>query len=647
MAERELTPEEIEAMGLNSPRERELTPEEIAKHGLDAPPRIAPPRVGPGETYLNRVIDVIPLGRSIANVASAGILQAGKAAGLGRSDVRFTDQAKKERREAGLPDFEEEVIPGPVDTYRGVRDERNLRTQAGSDQNKWAGRLGTATGIGLSLFAPLPKVAVGAGAAGRVGSAALTGAGYGGLFGATHGPADLVDGEVGQFAKDVVGVDGLERSADEWKKGNKWRAMLEFFGSGAVGGAGLGGLTAGAVEGARVAEPALRSASIRGGRRVLQGGSDLSAGQKKPLSDEAVEAALREEAIVPFGTTGGAAERLDASTAKYGAEYRRIVETLKARGVVGPDAKRLAEELLKTGSAADLETMNDGVLKAYTEAARKVSEKAPQRPALPDDFPEEMRGLAPGMEPGDLPLDRGLNLTRSAQKEAKKAYKALQDTEVGDAQIDIARTLRLASERAVDRGGVLAGKGSETSRLASEFIPIKQKLGPLIEASEAATRGASKAAQRSSVGIKDMMVGAATGNPFAAAPVAVGSSMAGSRLPSTFASGAYKTAEALRTGTAAPSIAKAASQTVAPVANRPGGVMTSPSLANSFLFALKEDPSELGKYGPVIAKEKTPEAQLAMTQALIQTDPEFAQLFAEMKKRLSSGGSLPEASRGP
>lgn len=63
-------------------------------------------------------------------------------------------------------------------------------------------------------------------------------------------------------------------------------------------------------------------------------------------------------------------------------------------------------------------------------------------------------------------------------------------------------------------------------------------------------------------------------------------------------------------------------------------------MAGVYLELINADPSALGKYGAAIAREKTPDDQLAMTEALRQTDPEFAKLFEGLKQRfLTQRGS--------
>ncbi len=593
------------------------------------------PKVGPVETYLRRTWDTLPGARPFWNAAGAAAKKA--ALEYYSSDVRLSDGVKSEMRAAGMPDPDQE--PGFVETYRETRDDNLRRMDAGSEQNPWSGRLGTATGIGMMLAAPLPKFVppAGSSALARVGAASATGGGYGMFYGATHGPADLTKGEVGQFSRDVLGVDGLVRAKEELDKGNKFRSLLEFAGAGGAGGAGVGALLAGVAEIARPAAGLIKRSAVGTGRRVLQGGSDLSSATKKPLSDKAVEAALEEGAIQPLGNTAGAANKLEKITDKTGAEYRALIAELEKRGVAGADAKTLAEKLRARRAEVEPDTMSDAVPKVYEDAATKVAAKAPQRPSLPPFFKEELRGALPGTEPGSLPLSRGLKLTRSSQEEARRAYRALQDTELGDAQMDVARFLRLANEESVAQAGRLAGPGSETAALADKFVPIKRKLGPLIEASEAAERGASKAAQRSAgPGLRATMMGASTGSPLTGIPAAMATEMVAGRLPSTYASGAYRLARALETGAAGSRAAIGAEEAMSPGA-RPGGILASRGLAQAYLELLNTNPKAVGKYGPVIASERTPDDRLAMTYALVQNDPEFAQLLETLARQMNGG----------
>lgn len=156
------------------------------------------PKVGAGETFINRAVNMIPLGRPVVDALSTAAMQGAKALGVGKSGVQLTPQAQAELGSMGVERQPEDTIGNTVDTYRTMRDTRAQRTAAGSKQNPWAGRAGALTGFGLSLLAPLPK-----GGAGLTGAMA-TGAGYGALAGLTDGKADLTRGEFGQALEDTV-----------------------------------------------------------------------------------------------------------------------------------------------------------------------------------------------------------------------------------------------------------------------------------------------------------------------------------------------------------------------------------------------------------------------------------------------------------
>ena len=196
----------------------------------DEQPAATGPKVGAGETFLNRAVNALPGGRAVTDAASTAVMQAAKALGVGSSGVKFTPQAQAALQAKGVDTGPESTIPGVVDTYRNARDTRAERTEAGAEQNPWAARFGTAAGIGLSLFAPLPK-APGVG----LGSSVATGAGYGALEGLTNGKANLTRGEYGQAALDTL-------------KGGAFGAGMGALGHGAMA---LGQRASSALRGAR------------------------------------------------------------------------------------------------------------------------------------------------------------------------------------------------------------------------------------------------------------------------------------------------------------------------------------------------------------------------------------------------------------
>jgi hypothetical protein len=235
-----------------------------------APVVDAPPQIGSAETFINRATNAIPAGKPIVDAFTAAELQASRFAGsmlpralarrlpgvIPEQDARLTPQAKAELTALGEP-VERGAPHDFVDTYRDVRDTRAARTELGSEQNPWAGRAGTATGMLLSAGLPLPAVKAGGEAAAGVPAAvaaaarptllkralagAATGAGYGALGGITDGPADLTRGDVAGAARDAAlgGTFGALMGGTMpavTTPGNLWRSMP----AGAVLGAGVG-----------------------------------------------------------------------------------------------------------------------------------------------------------------------------------------------------------------------------------------------------------------------------------------------------------------------------------------------------------------------------------------------------------------------
>lgn len=474
------------------------------------PPPAAPqsPEVGGGETFLNRAVNAVPLGRLATDSLGAALLKALSP----RSSVEFTQQAKDDLAAAGTPVQEAPETPGLVELYREVRDRRKERDAAGAQQHPVAAGLGTTAGIGLSLLAPLP-VAKGGGAGAtlgsRLGAGILTGAAYGGLDGLTNGDADLTRGDVGGALKDTA-------------KGAALGGLL-----------GLGGGLV--TEGVRKAAPALRQLAIKQGKRVIQGNSDIAAATRKPLSDEAVEEVLASGGIRPLSTTQKTYERVAGLAEEQGAAYNQLVKELEARGVHGPDARELADKMMARGAELEPRTLNEAIPAEYLKRAEQVAGKA--------------------QENGRLGLSQAEDLKRSAQEMAR--YDRLTNSSTEEAKQDVASMLRQSVEDAIDEAAQTAGPGSEVERLGQQFVPTKQRLGRLLEARTFAEKGASKAEQRSAVGLKDYLLGAASGGPATALGTALLSSVARNRAPSTISSGAYALAKALEGGGAHTGLARA------------------------------------------------------------------------------------------
>lgn len=492
------------------------------------------PAVGAGETLLRRSTSALPLGKPVVDTISAGIVQALRP-GPG---AELTPQARAELEAMGETPAAE---PGYWDTYRDIRDTGAIREAAGSDQHPLAAGAGTITGVGLSLLAPLPKVKVGTGTAGRIGSAALTGGAYQALNSGVASQADLTRGEWGQFSKDVVGVTGLEEARKELAQGHIGRATLKAMGAGLIGGLATGGTLGTVTELAR--KPlgdAMNKVAAAQGRRVLLNGADQLS-TRKPVPDDVVLAAIDEGGIIPLGTTRGAAARLEGKADKIGAQYGQLLAKLEERGVRGPVAQEVADELLRRGAALERNTMIDQLPAEYLEQAEKIVGKAAPSPTLG--------------------LTQAEQLKRSLQKLAKSSYERLEPPEIADVRRDIASVVRQANEDAVMSA---AGSNSQTAGLAEQFVPMKERLGKVISAEEAAQRGAARVAQRKSGAMPsalESMVAVGSGHPEVALIKPVLGAL-NSRGTSTIAAGARGFAKALEAPTAPAAAARLAQQSV-------------------------------------------------------------------------------------
>lgn len=492
---RELSDDEAEALGLPVQRKgRELSQEEATSLGLpvQAPP---PAEVGMGETFLNNAAGALPLGKQIVNAGTAGLMK------LLRPEpgAKLTPQAAAE---LGIDYDAQDDLPSLADEYRSARSRFDERTEAGSEQNPNIATAGKVTGVGLSIAAPfMPKVSVGAGAGGRIASSALTGSGYGALNSAANSRGDLMKGEVGQVLSDAVGVDALKKAKEHLDKGEWGKAALYLASAGGVGGLLTGGLLSGTGEVARKtgALDALagvaKRVGIKQGRRVLTNGAD-SMSNRNALPDDVVEEALRSKGIKAFGTTEGARDRLSIKAGEVGEEYARIVASLEAKGVSGPDARKLADELFESAAKLEPLTMNNALPQEYLDSATKL--------------------LAKGGPSGKLGLSQTESLKRSLQDMAK--YGKLEETPLNIVRRDVASRVRQANEDAIEAAAKAAPADAELGELAAKFVPVKQRTGRLIQASEAAERGAARGEQRNAISLTDKMMataGLATGNPAA------------------------------------------------------------------------------------------------------------------------------------
>lgn len=499
------------------------------------------PQVGAGETFLNKAGEALPAGRPLSMALATLFGQGAKALGVGSPGARLTPQAQAEL-DAGAGDIApaertalragpRNALPGVLEMYRQLRDRAAERTAAGEEQNRLAGKAGTVFGTGLSIAAPfLPKASAGSGAAGRILSNALTGAGYGVVNGATNGRADLTKGEVGQFLKDAAGSEGLTQAAEDAKAGKYGRAALDVASSGGIGGGLTGGALGAVGEGVRAAArplaESIKAGALSQGRRALLSGAD-SLSRRTPVADAAVEEAIRSGAMPAFSNTKGILKRLGGVVEEADQQRQSIIGALEAKGVKGPDARAVADQLVTKGAAVERNTLNNALPAKYLEQADNLLGKAGPN--------------------GELGLTQAEKLKGSAQDLAK--YGKFEETPLNEVNRDIAATIRQANEDAIAKAAQASSGDTELQALNSQFVPAKQRLGNLLQAEEAATRGASREANRGHFGLKQTMHGAAaiaSGHGLLAAPLAMGSHFLQTRAPSAVANYGLSLADILR-----------------------------------------------------------------------------------------------------
>lgn len=279
---------------------------------------------------------------------------------------------------------------------------------------------------------------------------------------------------------------------------------------------GTGVATAGALKALPILSRFLNSGALATGRRVLTNVSG-SLSRAKPLSDEAVSEAFNQGVFKPFGTSGGASQRLDAAREAMGQRYSKIISDLESQGITGPDAQRLAQSFASRAQTISGSTMNPAVPKIYESAAEQTASK----PTLA----------------GALKLSQTEDMKRSLQGMAKSAYKQFQPSEVGQAHEDTASMMRQAVEDEIARQTQNASPVAQET--AAQFIPVKQQLGNLIEASNASREGMARQAKRSAIALPDWLAATAEMNRSNSLPQAIASAaathMLRSRGPSTAA----------------------------------------------------------------------------------------------------------------
>lgn len=457
--------------------------------------------------------------------------------------ARLTPSAKAELLARG------EKIPdqrgGRELTRDNIRDE-DKRAQEFNPGVNMAGRVGA----GLASAYVLPG-----GAAKSIGGMMKVGTGYGALGGLGASEADLEGGEYG-------------------------RALLD---------TGVGGLSGGVLSGAagaglKVAPSLLNylsgatyQGSLNKGRNVLLNGADQLS-NNKPIPDAVVLRALNEGHIKPFGTTQGAATRLERALDEAGDTYGATVTRLEDLGAQGPDALELAQQFSARARDLSGRSGDPRIPNLYATEAEKVLDTAANN--------------ATANTTGKLPLRDAENYKRDLQNLARYNKTDATQTPLDPHRREAASTFRQAIEDSIERdaqaaGG--AGTGNPLADVAATFIPVKTRYGELAQALQAAEKGVARGSQRTSssllpdTGALGDILGAGVSPAALLAKPATGALK--SRLPSTLARAGLPLSELL--GALSRATARgAASSSVRSTAAKAGGL--SPDEVNAIVDWLQK-----------------------------------------------------------
>lgn len=487
----------------------------------------------------------------------------------------------------------------PVDPGNVLRDRLRRESHAAQDAHPV---LSFAAHVGGDIASDYLASKIGtpvASTAYQVGSGALAGAGM----------------SEGETIKDVAIDSGIG-------------AGTALFGN-AVGRYALGPLAA------RVA-PALRrwlnEKAVDQGRRVLTNGAD-SLSNRQPVAEEAVKEAIDSGAIKPLGTTQGAFKRLDRLAEDQGAAYGAVVEELEKQGVKGPAAKEIADELMSRASVLRPNTMNDALPAEFEKQAAEVLSKRTFAPKATGTTLTGGTRYAIQRDP-NLGLSQTESLKRSLQKLAQ--YDRTASKPLNDVRKEIASVVREANEEAIEAAGK-ANPGTDIEHLAEGFVPLKQRLGRILEAREAAQRGAARGAQRRGVGISDYLTAnaaAAAGDPTGGLATGAANNFLRNRGTSAVAVGARRIAESAPVRNAREVLPAAVGEVMPPLLRGLGlsSGDEAESRRNAFervKAALESDPEALGRYArPLVKAAESGEGELAaLHYALSAEDEEYRKLI--------------------
>lgn len=354
--------------------------------------------------------------------------------------------------------------------YESERNYRRKENDRASTDQRGAYLGGNVAG-GLLTVPLLPGAAPAGGTAGLL-SAAKVGAAYGAASGA--GRAETMADVPGAMATDAA--------------------------VGAVAGPALGAASRlvgrGVSAGVNSVRAKLAETALEQGRKALTGNAGTIS-VKKLLSPESVAAAYESGAIRPGATVKGIAERLGPAREAVGDEYGQIVRALEAAGVKGPNALALGQGLRQEARQISTQSLGSPAPGMYERIGLELQ-----------GLKQGMHGISPGVPKIDtstaalgvvdprLGLVQAENMKRTLQNAARAEYVKEGGTSLsGEAKMELASRLRQAVEDAID------AQASRAPAEAAAFVPVKRRLGALLEASGAADTAAARAARKSNVGL--------------------------------------------------------------------------------------------------------------------------------------------------
>jgi hypothetical protein len=210
--------------------------------------------------------------------------------------------------------------------------------------------------------------------------------------------------------------------------------------------------------------------------------AQLALGKATP---EAAEEALKSGALRFGRTVEDVWQQLKGVKSAEGGAHQTLLRNLEKQGASGAEVTPVLEQLNSAAEDAALNNPgNPEIAKEYRQAAKRIQDAATRA---------QERGLAP---PGRLALRQSEATKTGFQNRAKYGdSKTLtpKQAPINQARQHIASIIGDANEKAVSDAALMNPENAELSSLAMDFVPSKERMGRLIEATSAAAKKAKGA----------------------------------------------------------------------------------------------------------------------------------------------------------